>query len=262
MRWVTRSRCICLTQAARRPGPRHPEPPAPAGGRPDAKCGRRRSAFNTMQAAPARPIVDDRVRMLTATLPRPEDAHHAHAPARRTARRRRTPAPRFESDLAEMESMVTQTLEFMRGQRRRRGRPADRHHGAAGKPCRRTPQATGHARSHRRQRRRALCRQAAAAEAMPVQPARQRRSATAAAARLRGRGRPGLGAASASWTTVPAFPKRNWSVSSSPSIVWRSRATAAPAAAGSGSASPATSPAPMAATWCCATARKADWRRC
>lgn len=110
VRWVVRPLHV-LAQAAQGLGEDLARPPLPEDGPLEVR--QAAHAFNTMQRRLAQ-FVDDRTRMLTAL------SHDLKTPL--TRMRLRTELldddearPRFESDLLEMETMVTQTLDFMRG---------------------------------------------------------------------------------------------------------------------------------------------------
>lgn len=110
VRWVTRPLGV-LAVAADRLGRDIHRPPLPEDG--PLEVGRAARAFNTMQARLIQ-FIDERTRLLTAM------SHDLKTPL--TRMRLRTELledadlrDRFEKDLVEMETMVTQTLEFMRG---------------------------------------------------------------------------------------------------------------------------------------------------
>jgi len=110
VRWVVRPLRV-LAQAAQSLGEDLSRPPLPEGGPTEVR--QATQAFNTMQRQLAS-FIDERTRMLTAL------SHDLKTPL--TRMRLRTELldddearPRFEADLQEMESMVTQTLDFMRG---------------------------------------------------------------------------------------------------------------------------------------------------
>ena len=110
VRWVTRPLHV-LADAAESPGPGH-QCAAIAGGRADRNAQAAR-AFNTMQSRLAR-FIQDRTRVLAAM------SHDLKTPITRMRLRAELMddeelRQRFEADLKEMESMVTHTLEFMRG---------------------------------------------------------------------------------------------------------------------------------------------------
>ena len=138
-----------------------------------ARCGRRRSAFNTMQQRLAA-FIDDRTRMLTAL------SHDLKTPLTRMRLRADLldddeQRLRFESDLKEMEAMVTQTLEFMRGLGGNEPRqPVDMMALLAALQA--DQQAMGRAVRDRRPGRSALRRRRLAAQARAGQPGRQRRA--------------------------------------------------------------------------------------
>ncbi len=110
VRWVVRPLRV-LAQAAQGLGEDIARPPLPETGPREVR--QAAQAFNTMQQRLAR-FINERTRMLTAL------SHDLKTPL--TRMRLRTELlddeearARFESDLQEMEAMVTQTLEFMRG---------------------------------------------------------------------------------------------------------------------------------------------------
>lgn len=110
VRWVVRPLHV-LAQAAQALGEDIARPPLPEDGPLEVR--QAAQAFNTMQRRLAQ-FIDDRTRMLTAL------SHDLKTPL--TRMRLRTELlddeearTRFESDLQEMETMVTQTLDFMRG---------------------------------------------------------------------------------------------------------------------------------------------------
>jgi signal transduction histidine kinase len=110
VRWVVRPLHV-LAQAAQSLGEDIARPPLPEDGPLEVR--QAAQAFNTMQRRLAQ-FIDDRTRMLTAL------SHDLKTPL--TRMRLRTELlddeearTRFESDLQEMETMVTQTLDFMRG---------------------------------------------------------------------------------------------------------------------------------------------------
>jgi signal transduction histidine kinase len=110
VRWVTRPLQLLAT-AADELGRDINRPPLPEGG--PVEVSRAARAFNTMQSGLAR-FIDERTRMLTAM------SHDLKTPLTRLRLRAElledaTLREKFETDLLEMESMVTQTLEFMRG---------------------------------------------------------------------------------------------------------------------------------------------------
>ncbi len=110
VRWVTRPLHL-LAAAAEDLGRDIHRPPLAEKGPTEVR--RAAQAFNTMQAR-LRSYIDDRVRILTAI------SHDLKTPITRMRLRAElledeNTRARFEKDLGEMESMVTQTLEFMRG---------------------------------------------------------------------------------------------------------------------------------------------------
>ena len=110
VRWVVRP-LQQLTQAAQALGQDLNRPPLPEEGPREVQQAAR--AFNTMQQRLAA-FIDERTRMLTAL------SHDLKTPLTRMRLRADLldddeQRLRFESDLKEMEAMVTQTLEFMRG---------------------------------------------------------------------------------------------------------------------------------------------------
>ena len=110
VRWVTRPPHL-LAGAADGLGRDINRPPLPEGG--PAEVGRAARAFNTMQTRLVG-LIDARTRLLTAM------SHDLKTPLTRMRLRAEMLEDdqlreKFEKDLVEMESMVTQTLEFMRG---------------------------------------------------------------------------------------------------------------------------------------------------
>jgi len=110
VRWVTRPLHL-LASAADELGRDINRPPLPEGG--PVEVSRAAHAFNTMQTRLVR-FIDERTRLLTAM------SHDLKTPLTRMRLRAEmledgNLRERFEADLVEMESMVTQTLEFMRG---------------------------------------------------------------------------------------------------------------------------------------------------
>jgi len=110
VRWVVRP-LQQLTQAAQALGHDLKRPPLPEDGPREVQQAAR--AFNTMQQRLAA-FIDERTRMLTAL------SHDLKTPLTRMRLRADLldddeQRLRFEADLMEMEAMVTQTLEFMRG---------------------------------------------------------------------------------------------------------------------------------------------------
>jgi signal transduction histidine kinase len=110
VRWVTRPLQLLAT-AADELGRDINRPPLPEGG--PVEVSRAARAFNTMQARLVR-FIDERTRLLTAM------SHDLKTPLTRMRLRAElledgSLRKRFEADLLEMEAMVTQTLEFMRG---------------------------------------------------------------------------------------------------------------------------------------------------
>jgi signal transduction histidine kinase len=110
VRWVTRP-LQTLATAADELGRDINRPPLPEGG--PAEVGRAAHAFNTMQTRLVR-FIDERTRLLTAM------SHDLKTPLTRMRLRSElledeNLRQKFEADLLEMEAMVTQTLEFMRG---------------------------------------------------------------------------------------------------------------------------------------------------
>lgn len=110
VRWVTRPLHL-LANAADELGRDINRPPLPEGG--PAEVDRAAHAFNTMQTRLIR-FIDERTRLLTAM------SHDLKTPLTRMRLRAEmledaSLREQFETDLLEMESMVTQTLEFMRG---------------------------------------------------------------------------------------------------------------------------------------------------
>jgi signal transduction histidine kinase len=110
VRWVVQPLHV-LAQAAQGLGEDIARPPLPEDGPREVR--QAAQAFNTMQRRLAR-FIDERTRMLTAL------SHDLKTPL--TRMRLRTELldddearTRFEADLQEMEAMVTQTLDFMRG---------------------------------------------------------------------------------------------------------------------------------------------------
>jgi signal transduction histidine kinase len=110
VRWVTRPLQLLAT-AADELGRDINRPPLPEGG--PAEVSRAARAFNTMQARLVK-FIDERTRLLTAMshdLKTPLTRMRLRAELLEDGRLRE----KFEADLLEMEAMVTQTLEFMRG---------------------------------------------------------------------------------------------------------------------------------------------------
>lgn len=110
VRWVTRPLHL-LASAADELGRDINRPPLPEGG--PVEVSRAAHAFNTMQTRLVR-FIDERTRLLTAM------SHDLKTPLTRMRLRAEmledgNLREKFETDLVEMESMVTQTLEFMRG---------------------------------------------------------------------------------------------------------------------------------------------------
>jgi signal transduction histidine kinase len=110
VRWVTRPLHL-LASAADELGRDINRPPLPESG--PAEVRRAAHAFNTMQKRLVR-FIDERTRLLTAM------SHDLKTPLTRMRLRAElledgNLRDKFEADLVEMESMVTQTLEFMRG---------------------------------------------------------------------------------------------------------------------------------------------------
>ncbi|MGC1817470.1 MAG: ATP-binding protein [Casimicrobiaceae bacterium] len=110
VRWVTRPLGVLATAADQLGRDIH-RPPLPEDG--PVEVGRAARAFNTMQARLIQ-FIDERTRLLTAM------SHDLKTPL--TRMRLRTELlddpelrDRYEKDLVEMESMVNETLEFMRG---------------------------------------------------------------------------------------------------------------------------------------------------
>jgi len=110
VRWVTRPLQLLAT-AADELGRDINRPPLPEGG--PAEVHRAAHAFNTMQTRLVH-FIDERTRLLTAM------SHDLKTPLTRMRLRAElledaSLRQKFEADLLEMEAMVTQTLEFMRG---------------------------------------------------------------------------------------------------------------------------------------------------
>ena len=110
VRWVTRPLDV-LAVAADELGRDINRPPLPEDG--PLEVSRAARAFNTMQARLVQ-FIDERTRLLTAM------SHDLKTPLTRMRLRAElledaTLRDRFEKDLVEMETMVTQTLDFMRG---------------------------------------------------------------------------------------------------------------------------------------------------
>ena len=110
VRWVTRPLQLLAT-AADELGRDINRPPLPEGG--PVEVSRAARAFNTMQTRLVR-FIDERTRLLTAM------SHDLKTPLTRMRLRAELLEDenlhqKFEADLLEMEAMVTQTLEFMRG---------------------------------------------------------------------------------------------------------------------------------------------------
>jgi len=110
VRWVTRPLGV-LAVAADELGRDIHRPPLPEDG--PLEVGRAAHAFNTMQARLIQ-FIDERTRLLTAM------SHDLKTPLTRMRLRAELLEgaelrEKFEKDLLEMETMVTQTLEFMRG---------------------------------------------------------------------------------------------------------------------------------------------------
>jgi signal transduction histidine kinase len=110
VRWVTRPLHV-LASAADELGRDIHRPPLPEEG--PAEVSRAARAFNTMQHRLVR-LIDDRTRILAAM------SHDLKTPITRMRLRAELldddeVRSRFERDLKEMETMVTETLEFMRG---------------------------------------------------------------------------------------------------------------------------------------------------
>ena len=109
-RWVTRPLQLLAT-AADELGRDINRPPLPEGG--PVEVSRAARAFNTMQTRLVR-FIDERTRLLTAMshdLKTPLTRMRLRAELLEDANLRQ----KFEADLLEMEAMVTQTLDFMRG---------------------------------------------------------------------------------------------------------------------------------------------------
>ncbi len=114
VRWVTRPLSV-LASAADELGRDIRRPPLPEGG--PIEVSRAARAFNTMQTRLIE-FIDERTRLLTAM------SHDLKTPLTRMRLRTElldndSVREKFEKDLVEMETMVTQTLEFMRGLSRR-----------------------------------------------------------------------------------------------------------------------------------------------
>jgi len=114
VRWVTRPLQLLAT-AADELGRDINRPPLPEGG--PVEVNRAAHAFNTMQTRLVR-FIDERTRLLAAM------SHDLKTPLTRMRLRAElledgVLREKFEKDLLEMEAMVTQTLEFMRGLSRR-----------------------------------------------------------------------------------------------------------------------------------------------
>ena len=110
VRWVTRPLQLLAT-AADELGRDINRPPLPEGG--PAEVRRAAHAFNTMQTRLVH-FIDERTRLLTAM------SHDLKTPLTRMRLRAdlledASLRQKFEADLLEMEAMVTQTLEFLRG---------------------------------------------------------------------------------------------------------------------------------------------------
>lgn len=110
VRWITRPLQLLAT-AADELGRDINRPPLPEGG--PVEVGRAARAFNTMQTRLVR-FIDERTRLLAAM------SHDLKTPLTRMRLRAEmlddgNLRRKFESDLLEMDAMVTQTLEFMRG---------------------------------------------------------------------------------------------------------------------------------------------------
>jgi signal transduction histidine kinase len=119
VRWIVRPLKV-LSQAADALGQDLDQPPLPEDGPREVKQAAR--AFNTMQRRLSG-FIQDRTRMLTAL------SHDLKTPLTRMRLRAELldddeQRSRFESDLKEMEVMVTHTLEFMRGLGRHEPRAA------------------------------------------------------------------------------------------------------------------------------------------
>ena len=110
VRWITRPLHL-LSSAADELGHDINRPPLPEGG--PLEVGRAAHAFNTMQTRLVR-FIDERTRLLAAMshdLKTPLTRMRLRAEMLEDAALRES----FEKDVMEMEAMVTQTLEFMRG---------------------------------------------------------------------------------------------------------------------------------------------------
>jgi signal transduction histidine kinase len=110
VRWVTRPLNVLAT-AADELGRDINRPPLPESG--PLEVSRAARAFNTMQTSLVR-LIDERTRLLTAM------SHDLKTPITRMRLRAEllendSLREKFDKDLLEMESMITQTLEFMRG---------------------------------------------------------------------------------------------------------------------------------------------------
>jgi signal transduction histidine kinase len=110
VRWVTKP-LLVLASAADELGRDIHRPPLPEGG--PAEVDRAARAFNTMQSRLVR-LLEDRTRLLTAM------SHDLKTPITRMRLRAEllddeAARAKFEKDLLEMERMVTETLDFMRG---------------------------------------------------------------------------------------------------------------------------------------------------
>ena len=117
VRWVTRPLNVLAT-AADELGRDINRPPLPESG--PLEVSRAARAFNTMQARLVR-FIDERTRLLTAM------SHDLKTPITRMRLRAELLdddqlREKFEKDLIEMESMVSETLEFMRGLSQSRAR--------------------------------------------------------------------------------------------------------------------------------------------
>ena len=254
VRWVTRPLHLLAT-AADELGRDINRPPLPEGG--PAEVSRAAHAFNTMQTRLVR-FIDERTRLLTAM------SHDLKTPLTRMRLRAEmledgSLREKFEADLLEMEAMVTQTLEFMRGLSHREPAQLVDIMGLL-ESLQADNEAMGRTVTIDGRVTRPLERRTAAAQALHLEPGRQRCPLRQASGDPVDEGPDHADHSSArprSRNTGRARSRR----SSSRSIASKARAAAKRAERGWASASRGTSRRRTEGTFACAIMRTAGWKR-
>jgi signal transduction histidine kinase len=253
VRWVVQPLRV-LAQAAQSLGEDLTRPPLPEDGPTEV---RQADAGLQHHAAAAGAVHRRAHAHAHRAVARPEDTADAHAAAHRTAGRRRGATRASRPTCKEMETMVTQTLDFMRGLGGHEpARPGGHERAAAGLQT--DQQAMG----------RSVVVEGRALQPYVGVPTLLRRALGnlvdnavlyGGSATLQVDDTPDRADADRAGRR-PRLPRPNSSASSSPSTGWKPHATAPPVAPAWAWASCAASRACTVATWCCRTAPWAGWK--